>query len=76
MRELAYALAAVAAIGSATAASGQEKPVTDKNPSAVDVVATSAEDLNIHNKKIPAVLVDASLRPYAVPTAALRSAKP
>jgi hypothetical protein len=67
MRKLAYALAAVAAVVSATAASGQDKPVTDNNPNALDIVATPAEDLNLDNKEIPAVLVDAAKNPYVIP---------
>jgi hypothetical protein len=67
MRKLAYALAVVAVIGSGAAASGQDRPVTDKNPTVGEIVETPVEDLNLHNKKIPPVLIEASLRPYVLP---------
>jgi hypothetical protein len=54
-------------IGSGAAASAQTKPVTDNNPSAADIAATPAEDLNLRNKEIPAVLVGASKAPYTIP---------
>ncbi len=65
MRILAYALVAAAAI-SASAAGAADKPVTENNPSAVDVAATPAEDLNLRKKKIPPVLLRAEAHPYAV----------
>jgi hypothetical protein len=64
MRRFAYLFIAAAAF-SATAA-GAAKPVTDNNPSAVDVAATPAEDLNLRKKKIPPVLLRAEARPYAI----------
>jgi hypothetical protein len=66
MRKLAYAMIAAAAITAATAGAATGKPVTDNNPSAVDVAATPAEDLNLRKKKIPPVLLRAEAHPYAV----------
>ena len=45
-------------------ATGQEKPVTDQDPSALDVAATPLSDLNLKKDEIPQLLVDATSRPY------------
>ena len=44
----------------------QEKPVTQKDVTAKDVVATPATDLNLKKDEIPALLVAAQERPYAL----------
>lgn len=41
-----------------------EKPVTDREVSAVDVAATPVSDLNLRKDEIPALLLAAQLRPY------------
>jgi hypothetical protein len=43
-----------------------EKPITDKEPSAKDVIATPATDLNIKKDEIPPLLVAAEERPYTL----------
>jgi hypothetical protein len=52
----------------AAAASAQPpKPVTDRNPSAIDIAAAPADTLNLRKKKIPPILINAQAHPYAVP---------
>lgn len=43
------------------------KPVTDREPTAVDVVATPASDLNLKKNEIPSILVLAEQDPYGLP---------
>ncbi len=53
----------------ASAAQGEpDKPITQREPSAVDVVATPATDLNLRKGEIPAVLLAAQLDPYGLRT--------
>jgi hypothetical protein len=40
------------------------KPVTDREPDAVDVAATPMTDLNLRKDEIPQLLIDAQARPY------------
>ena len=48
----------------ALAAPEPEKPITQRDPSAVDVIATPASDLNLKKGEIPAILVSAQNAPY------------
>lgn len=43
-----------------------EKPITQRDASAVDVVATPASDLNLRKGEIPQVLLDAEYEPYGL----------
>lgn len=65
----ASALALLAA-STATAEPGKpdrpDKPVTQKEPTATDVVGTPASDLNIKRDEIPPLLVAAQERPYVL----------
>jgi hypothetical protein len=40
------------------------KPVTDRDPDAVDVAATPMTDLNLRKDQIPQLLIDAEVKPY------------
>jgi hypothetical protein len=72
---LAPACAALAAAGPAlaeppAAASAEKdapKPITQRDPTAADVVATPVTDLNLKKNEIPAVLVAAEADPYGLP---------
>ena len=44
----------------------EEKPITQRDPSAVDVIATPATDLNLKKGEIPAILTAASQDPYGL----------
>lgn len=43
-----------------------EKPVTDRDPNAVDVVATPVTDLNLRKGEIPPILLTAQEDPYSL----------
>lgn len=43
-----------------------EKPVTDRDPDAVDVVATPVTDLNLRKGEIPPILLAAQEEPYGL----------
>lgn len=43
-----------------------DKPVTQRDPSAVDVVATPVTDLNLRKGEIPPVLLEAQDEPYGL----------
>lgn len=67
---LSVASALVLTAGSALAAQPKddkpEKPITQKEPSAMDVAATPATDLNIKKNEIPELLLAAEQRPYVL----------
>lgn len=65
---LPLALAALIAVpATAQDNSGNpEKPITERKPDAVDVVATPASDLNLKKDEIPALLLAAQQNPYDV----------
>jgi len=44
----------------------EEKPITQRDPSAVDVIATPATDLNLKKGEIPPILVAAAQSPYGL----------
>lgn len=46
------------------------KPITDREPTAVDVVATPATDLNLKKNEIPPALIAAEADPYGLPRGA------
>ena len=46
--------------------SREEKPITQRDPSAVDVVATPANDLNLRKGEIPPLLLAAQTDPYGL----------
>ena len=72
---LAPACAALAAAGPAraeppaapSAEKDAPKPITQRDPTAADVVATPVTDLNLKKNEIPAVLVAAEADPYGLP---------
>lgn len=45
-----------------------QKPVTRREPSAVDVIATPASDLNLKKDEIPPILLAAGVDPYGLGT--------
>lgn len=47
-------------------AAEQAKPITQRDPSAVDVVATPVTDLNLRKGEIPAILLAAEAEPYSL----------
>jgi hypothetical protein len=63
-RILLACLPAMAVLAMPAMARNQEKPVTDREPDAVDVAATPVTDLNLKKDEIPEVLIDAQKRPY------------
>lgn len=63
---LAAWTALLASPGAAAAQEKPEKPVTQNEPDAVDVVTTPANDLNLRKNEIPALLVAAEQRPYVL----------
>jgi hypothetical protein len=56
----AIVLAALAA----PAMAAQDKPITQDNPDAVDVAKTPVTDLNLDQKEIPPLLIEAQRQPY------------
>jgi hypothetical protein len=44
----------------------EPRPITDREPDAVDVAKTPMTDLNLSRTEIPALLAEAELRPYAL----------
>lgn len=72
MGKLILMAASAMALATAPAASAQpakdkdEKPITQKEPSALDVAATPATDLNIKKNEIPQLLLAAEQRPYTL----------
>lgn len=72
IRALAFAAPLLLVAGSASAqapapAPEPAKPVTNREPTAVDVVATPAEDLNLKKNDIPPILSIAEQDPYGLP---------
>jgi len=63
---LAMMLAAPALAQTNSSAPREEKPITQRDPSAVDVIATPATDLNLKKGEIPAILTAASQDPYGL----------
>ena len=63
---LALILAAPALAQTSSSAPREEKPITQRDPSAVDVIATPATDLNLKKGEIPAILTAASQDPYGL----------
>lgn len=59
------ALTALALLSTAAAAA-QDKPVTQREPGAVDVIATPATDLNLKKDEIPPILLAAQSAPYGL----------
>ena len=57
---------ALAQAPSSTPAPTTEKPITQRDPSAVDVIATPATDLNLRKGEIPPILIQASTNPYGL----------
>ena len=54
----------------ATSSPEPARPVTQREPSAVDVVATPVDDLNLRKGEIPAALIAAEADPYGLPSGA------
>jgi hypothetical protein len=69
MRNLTYALSALALLAAPALARDPDtpdKPVTQKDVTAQDVVETPATDLNLMKDEIPALLIAAEERPYTL----------
>lgn len=68
MRRLISALLPAAALFAAPAFAQQDdpidRPMTKREPNAVDVAATPMTDLNIRKDEIPQLLIDAQTKPY------------
>lgn len=54
------------ALSASPALAGQDKPMTNDEPDAVDVAKTPVTDLNIDKREIPAILLQAQARPYTL----------
>lgn len=52
------------ALAQPASARQDERPITDGDPSAVDVAKTPVTDLNIAKDEIPQILIDATAKPY------------
>jgi hypothetical protein len=55
---------AMALATSPAVAQPSDKPITDREPNAVDVATTPMSDLNLRKTEIPPLLIDAQDRPY------------
>lgn len=68
MRRLMTGAVIVASLSISTAhARSQDKPITDRNPDAVDVAKTPMNDLNVgRDDEIPPLLIQAQAKPYAL----------
>ncbi|VWX55081.1 conserved hypothetical protein [Novosphingobium sp. 9U] len=53
-------------IASPALARDEPRPITDREPDAVDVAKTPMTDLNLSRTEIPALLAEAEVRPYAL----------
>lgn len=58
--------AASALLAGQAQARDQEKPITNRDPNAMDVAKTPMTDLNLSKDEIPALLIEAQTRPYAL----------
>lgn len=66
MKKIVATLAMLGAFASTSAlAQNHSKPITGNNLSAVDIAKTPITDLNIDQKKIPVLLLDAEKDPYS-----------
>lgn len=64
MRGLVVAGVMGVAVALGAPAWGQDRPITDRNPDAADVVATPLTDLNLRKGEIPELLGRAVIDPY------------
>lgn len=64
MRTRALFAATALAFAATPCLAAQDKPITDEEPDAVDVVKTPVTDLNLDKQDIPAVLIEAQANPY------------
>jgi len=63
---LAVLLAAPAVAQTPSGTPREEKPISQRDPSAVDVIATPASDLNLKKGEIPPILTAAAQDPYGL----------
>ncbi|MCB2061435.1 MAG: hypothetical protein KDE21_13055 [Novosphingobium sp.] len=63
-RILLVSLSALAIAAAPAVARDQDKPITDREPDAVDVATTPVTDLNLKKDEIPKILIDAQTKPY------------
>src|SRR5262245_6594541 len=63
-RFLLASLALIAAPAMAQPDAPADRPLTDREPDAMDVAATPATDLNLRKDEIPQLLIDAQVKPY------------
>ncbi|MCB2079958.1 MAG: hypothetical protein KDE55_19965 [Novosphingobium sp.] len=66
MRRLLVMALCAAASASPALARDQDKPITQREPDAVDVATTPATDLNLRKEEIPQLLIDAQSNPYGL----------
>lgn len=66
MRRTAGIIALAVAASATCAHAAQDKPITQSDPSAVDVAKTPVTDLNIDSQKIPDLLIAAQREPYSL----------
>lgn len=66
VRPEARHLFVAAALAWSPGALAQDRPITDREPDAVDVAKTPMTDLNLSRIEIPALLVEAQQRPYSL----------
>lgn len=55
-----------AALAAPMAARADDRPITNREPGAMDVAKTPVTDLNLSRTEIPALLVEAEQRPYSL----------
>jgi len=67
MRSLIFVSLSALALGASPAIAQPDepsKPITNREPGAVDVAATPVTDLNLRKDEIPQLLIDAQSKPY------------
>lgn len=60
------ALSAALSLAAPASAQDPQKPITQREPGAVDVIATPATDLNLKKGEIPPILLSAQADPYGL----------
>ncbi|WP_260927976.1 hypothetical protein [Novosphingobium sp. 9] len=58
------AAAALGLLIAPAARAADQRPITDRSPDAMDVAKTPVNDLNLDQRKIPQLLIEAETRPY------------
>lgn len=66
MRNFPLSAALALAVSAGPALASQDKPMTDRDPDAMDVAKTPVTDLNIDKQEIPELLIAAQREPYSL----------